>query len=256
MLEGFIVDYTEGGWLPRWPSIGERGCMPSTLLDAVIADAAVKGIIKGKLLETALEGMLHHANNDSDDKDYGREGASYYCKLGYVPKDLFNNNVNLSLDAAYGDFCIAQVAKVLGRDELIDEYMERSKNYTKLFDKETGFMRGRKLDGSFEEGFDPYDWGGDYTEGSAWQNSFASLQLSGGGSKIIPSVQAHVGLLDATLQNVIHRFTLEGVFPTKIPDLSMQYENAANIVEFPCNFTYQYLYDEDDGNPLDAGHRK
>lgn len=192
MLEGFIVDYTEGGWLPRWPSIGERGCMPSTLLDAVIADAAVKGIISGKVLETALEGMLHHANNDSDDEDYGREGASYYCKLGYVPKDLFGDSVNLTLDAAYGDFCIAQVAKVLGRDELVDEYMARSKNYAKLFDKETGFMRGRKLDGSFEDGFNPYDWGGDYTEGSAWQNSFAVphdflglAELYGGKDKLI-----------------------------------------------------------------------
>lgn len=89
-----------------------------------------------------------------------------------------------------------------------------------------------------------------------WQNVFADLRLSGGGTKIIPSVQAHVGLLDSTLQNVIHRFTLEGVFPSKIPDLSMQYENNANIVEFPCTFTYQYLYDEDDGNPLAAGSKK
>lgn len=87
-----------------------------------------------------------------------------------------------------------------------------------------------------------------------WQNSFASLKLSGGGSKIIPSVQAHVTLLDATLQYEISRFTLEGVFPSKIPDLSMAYENNAGIVDFDCTFTYQYLYDEDDGNPLDASH--
>lgn len=83
-----------------------------------------------------------------------------------------------------------------------------------------------------------------------WQNSFAKLQLSGGGSKIIPNVQAHVGLLDASLQNVIHRFTLDGIFPTKIPDLVMEYQNQASPVEFTCTFTYQYLYDEDDGNPL------
>lgn len=83
-----------------------------------------------------------------------------------------------------------------------------------------------------------------------WQNSFSRLDLSGGGSHIIPNVQAHVGLLDSTLQNVIHRFTLEGVFPSNIPDLSMQYENAANVVDFDCKFTYQYLYDEELGNPL------
>ncbi len=192
MLEGFIVDYKEGGWLPRWPSIGERGCMPSTLLDAVIADAAVKGIIGGELLETALEGMLHHANNDSPDEDYGREGASEYVKLGYVPKDKFGDNVNLTLDAAYGDFCIAQVAKILGKDDIVEEYMARSKNYKNLFDPETGFMRGKNSDGTFDDGFDPYDWGGDYTEGSAWQSSFAVphdfeglSELYGGKDKLI-----------------------------------------------------------------------
>lgn len=83
-----------------------------------------------------------------------------------------------------------------------------------------------------------------------WQNSFARLEYSGGGLKTIPNVTAHVGLLDASLQNVIHRFTLEGVFPTKIPDLSMQYENQASPVEFSCTFTYQYLYDAADGDPL------
>ena len=90
----------------------------------------------------------------------------------------------------------------------------------------------------------------------AWQNTFARLQLDGGGSKIIPNVQAHVCLLDASLQNIIHKFTLEGVFPTKIPDLTMEYQNQANIVDFSCTFTYQYLYDDRDGNPLDSGSTK
>ena len=88
-----------------------------------------------------------------------------------------------------------------------------------------------------------------------WQNSFASLKLLGGGLKIIPSVQAHVTLLDSSLQYEISRFTLEGVFPSKIPDIDMQYANQADIVDFQCTFTYQYMYDEDNGNPLDANHR-
>jgi len=88
-----------------------------------------------------------------------------------------------------------------------------------------------------------------------WQNSFASLKLSGGGVKIIPSVQAHVTLLDASLQYEISRFTLEGVYPTQIPDLQLLYENQSNIVDFECTFVYQYMYDEDNGNPLDANHR-
>lgn len=174
MLEGFIADYIDGGWLPRWPSIGERGCMPSTLIDAVIADAAVKGIVKDELLETALDGMLKHANHDAPNEDLGRQGASAYLKYGYVPKDIVErDSVNLTLDAAYGDFCIAQVAQVLGKTEIEAEYRRRALNYRNLFDEKTGFMRGKKTDGAFTEPFDPFDWGGDYTEGSAWQSSFA-----------------------------------------------------------------------------------
>ena len=171
MLEGFVGDYEESGWLPRWLGLGEIGCMPSTLIDSVIACAAVNGIGSREVLEKALEGMLHHANNESENPIYGRNGALSYCKYGYVPRNEQRESVNLTLDAAYGDWCIATVAKVLGRDDLVDEYMARSKNYKNLFDPTTGFMRGRDTEGKMADNFDPCTWGGEYTEGSAWQNS-------------------------------------------------------------------------------------
>lgn len=172
MLEGFVNDYLECGWLPRWPSIGEVGCMPSTLIDSVIAEAAVNGIGSPGILDKALKGMLHHANNASSDKRYGRNGVLEYLKYGYVPRDLYKESVNLSLDAAYGDYCISVVADRLGYNDMKEEYLNRAQNYRLLFDKESGFMRGRDTNGNFSNDFDPTIWGGDYTEGSAWQNSF------------------------------------------------------------------------------------
>lgn len=173
MLEGFVQDYIDGGWLPRWTSIGEAGCMPSTLIDAVIADAAVKNIVSHDLLKVALEGMINHANNPSEDKRYGRNGVAAYLKYGYVPNNLEHESVNLTLDAAYGDFCIAQVAKVLGLIELEEKYKPRGFNYRNLFDPATGFMRGRNEAGQHKDGFSATRWGDEYTEGCAWQSSFA-----------------------------------------------------------------------------------
>ena len=173
ILEGLVCDYTDGGWLPRCTSMGEVGCMPSTLIDAVIAEAAVNGIGKREVLEAALEGMLYHANHEAEDPRYGRNGALSYLKYGYVPRDEHRESVNLTEDFAYGDWCIAEVAKVLGRHELVEEYMARSKNYRNLFDPQSGFMRGKDVHGVMAESFDPLVWGGEYTEGSAWQNSFA-----------------------------------------------------------------------------------
>lgn len=173
MCRAFVNDYLECGWLPRWPSIGERGCMPSTLIDAVLCDAAVKGIMDKQTMEQALEGMLKHANVNSVDDDYGRSGAESYVKLGYVPIEAHRESVNLTLDAAYGDWCIAKIAQILGKNDIAEEYMRRAGNYKNLFDSETGFMRAKFEDGSFRPQFNPVSWGRDYTEGSAWQNSFA-----------------------------------------------------------------------------------
>ncbi len=172
MLDGFVKDYEESGWLPRWIGIGEIGCMPSTLIDGVIATAAVNGIGKRETLEKALEGMLHHANHECKDTRFGRNGVISYLKYGYVPRDEQKESVNLTADAAYGDWCIATVAEVLGRGELVKPYLTRAKNYRNLFDPSTGFMRGRDTKGEMAKDFDPYNWGVEYTEGSAWQNSF------------------------------------------------------------------------------------
>lgn len=172
MLEGFINDYRDSGWLPRWLSLGEVNCMPSTLIDAVIADAAVKGIVSSDLLEIGLEGMLKHANQPAPDPRDGRHGVVSYLKHGYVPCDEQRESVNLTLDAAYGDFCIAQVAEVLNRPELAEEYRVRAKNYRNLFDSVTGFMRPRDSKGELRPDFSPFGWGRDYTEGGPWQTSF------------------------------------------------------------------------------------
>lgn len=195
MLRAFIMEYTESGWLPRWLSIGECGCMPSTLVDAVICDGAVKGFIDNDLLEIALEGMIKHSVKNSGHKNFGRNGAESYCKLGYVPYEEEKETVNLTLDAAYGDWCIAEIAKILGKSDIEKEYRKRALNYKNLFDSETGFMRPKSRNGEFRPDFTPIGWGRDYTEGSAWQNSFAVphdidglAELYGGKEKLMEKI--------------------------------------------------------------------
>lgn len=195
MCRAFVNDYLECGWLPRWPSIGERGCMPSTLLDAVLCDAAVKGIMDEETMLQALEGMIKHATTNSSNDDYGRSGAESYCKYGYVPIEVHKESVNLTLDAAYGDWCIAQIAALLGKEDVVKEFSLRADNYKNLFDAETGFMRAKYMNGEFRPDFSPTSWGRDYTEGSAWQNSFAVphdieglSELYGGKEKLIEKI--------------------------------------------------------------------
>ena len=192
MLDGFVADYRDGGWLPRCTSMGEVGCMPSTLVDAVIAEAAANGIGKKEVLETALDGMLYHATNEAEDSRYGRSGAQSFLHYGYVPRSEHRESVNLTQDFAYGDWCIATVAEVLGRHEVAEEFRKYASYYKNIFDSKTGFMRGKDENGQMASDFDPFVWGGEYTEGSAWQNSFAVphdieglARLHGGKDKLI-----------------------------------------------------------------------
>ena len=192
MVDGFLNFYTESGWLPKWLSPGERGAMPGTMIDPVLADAVVKGVITDKAtIEKALEGMLKHANTAPDLPIRGRNGIELYLKYGYVPNSR-NESVNATLDYAYGDFCISQIAGALGKTELQKEYAQRSLNYQNLFDKETTFMRARDEEGNMRDDFTQFDWGGDYCEGGPWQNSFAVYHdfygmagLMGGRDKMI-----------------------------------------------------------------------
>lgn len=173
ILQGYLNDYRDSGWLPRWTAGAARDCMPGTAIDAVIADAAVKGILEGELLETALEGMLKHAEEPSVNPCYGRAGIEDFKTLGYMPCDRYGESVNLTLDASYFDYCISAVAGILGKQDIQETFQRRSKNYKNLFDKENGFMRGKDSKGRFRPDFDPCRWGYDYTEASAWQTTFA-----------------------------------------------------------------------------------
>lgn len=173
ILQGYLQSYRDCGWLPRWPSMREFGIMPGTLIDAVLADGAVKGMIAKEDLTPALEGMRKHAEQEGV-KPFGRQAVAFYREHGYVPRSV-KESVNQTLDYAYGDFCIAQIADLLGETAVATEYRRRAENYRNLYDPATDFMRSRDEEGNMTDpaAFDPYAWGGDYAEGSAWQSSFA-----------------------------------------------------------------------------------
>ncbi len=178
MLEGFLNSYRETGFLPKWLSPDERGLMPGTLIDAVIADAAVKNI-RPDLMPEFLEAMKKGATVQSEKSNYGRQGTLDYLTYGYVPSD-YHESVNHTLDYAYSDFCISQVAQVVGATADHAYYQKQALNYRSIFDPETGFMRAKDQDGKFRENFLDIRWGRDYAEGSAWQSSFAVYQDFGG----------------------------------------------------------------------------
>lgn len=171
MLEGFLNSYHESGFLPKWLSPDERGLMPGTLIDAVIADAAVKGI-GTEMMPKFLEAMKVAATKQSEKENYGRRGTYDYLKYGYVPLD-YHESVNHTLDYAYSDFCISQVAQTLNDEETSAFYKKQSSNFKHIFDQETQFMRAKDKEGNFRNSFEDTRWGLDYCEGSAWQNSYA-----------------------------------------------------------------------------------
>lgn len=173
IMEGYLNFYKEQEWLPKWLSPGERGIMPGTLIDAVLTDCAVKDLLTEEQMKLALDGMLKNANTASGTHLGGRIGVEEYIRLGYVPNDKYGESVNNSLDAYYCDWCIAKLAEKLNNTDICGEYLTRSQGYKKLFDSEMGFIRGLSANGERKPEFSPFEWGGDYCEGGAYQNGFA-----------------------------------------------------------------------------------
>ncbi len=172
IVEGFLQAYRHKGWLPKWASPGYRNCMVGTYSDSVLSGAILQGI-PGFEYEEAYQAIRRNAFEVSDEPAmYGRLGLELYDRLGYVPADLTPYSVSRTLDFAYSDWCIAQVAQRLGYAEDAEHLMRRSQNYKNLWYAPAKLMRPRDQSGDWTEPWDPLSWGGSYIEGSAWQHSF------------------------------------------------------------------------------------
>ena len=168
-INSLLTHYDEYGLLPVWELTGnETNTMTGYHAIPVITDAYLKGF-KGIDGEKAYEAMKKSAMQDI-------RGVNFFKQYGYIPADLENESVTKNLEYAYDDWCIAQMAKALSKDEDYDYFMKRAASYRILFDPETKFMRGKFVDGSWKEPFDPkysaHRVGAEYTEGNAWQHSW------------------------------------------------------------------------------------
>ena len=194
MIRSLLDIYSQSGWLPRWHKGNrETNCMIGTHSDAVIADALAKDL-KDFDLEKAYSAIYKNAMIESKDFNQGRRGITEYKKLGYVPGDRFDQSVSRTLEYAYDDFCIAQVAKVLSKEDDYDLFISRAQNYKNLYDPDLGFMRPKNRRGRWiSDDFDPTDAASPhYTEGNAWQWTFFAPQdpyglinLLGGETKFV-----------------------------------------------------------------------
>ena len=199
-LEGFLNSYRDTGYLPKWLAPDERGMMPGTLIDGLIADSACKDMAP-ELEEEFLKAMLETATKADPKAINGRHGMAQYQELGYLSTD-FHESVSHTLDYAYSDFCISTCAAKLGHEELAQTYSQYAKNYQNLFDPETGYMRARDVDGNFRPDFSPYSWGRDYAECSAIQASLGVLHDISGLSQLMGGKEAFSNYLLKSCQSL------------------------------------------------------
>ncbi len=198
MQEGLVNDYLEGGFLPEWSSPGFRNVMVGNNSASVVADAYIKGI-RGQNMDTLWAALVKGANNEGPLTAVGRAGVKYYNELGYVPYDVnINENAARTLEYAYDDFTIWQLAKALKRPQAeIALYEKRSQNYRNLFDPETKLMRGKNKDGKFQSPFNPFKWGDAFTEGNSWHYSWSVFHDVEGLKKLMGGNQMFVSMLDS-----------------------------------------------------------
>ncbi|MCK5838586.1 MAG: GH92 family glycosyl hydrolase, partial [Bacteroidales bacterium] len=163
-IKTMLAQYTNGGQLPVWELAGNyTGCMIGYHSVSVIVDAYMKGI-RDFDANLAMEAMKHSADQD-------HLGLEYYKNNGYIPSNKEGESVSKTLEYAYDDWCIAQMANEMGEQNDYEKYIRRAQNYKNIFDPSTGFMRA-KVDGFWFNPFDPLEVNFNYTEANSWQYSF------------------------------------------------------------------------------------
>lgn len=168
--------YEQCGWLPSWSFPSEAGSMVGNHAISLLADAWAKDL-KTFDPKKALDAYFHESTNKGPwGPANGREGWKEYFTLGYVSYPETREATAKTLEYAYDDFCGYSLAKMTNNTFYKDIFSKQMYNYKNVFDQNVGFMRGKQKDGSWTPNFDPYEWGGPFTEGNAWHYVWSVFQ--------------------------------------------------------------------------------
>lgn len=216
-IQSIINAIDQGGWMPQWSSPGYRNVMAGHHSCSIVADAWLKGI-KNFNMTKVYSAMIRECNERAPLKALGRDGFRDYNEKGYLPYPEYAEAVSKTLDYAYDDFCIMQIAKSIGKTEDAEVFRKRAMNYVNVFDTASKFMRGKTRDGKWIEPFNPYEWGGPYTEGNAWHYTWSVfhdvqglINLMGGKEHFVNQLDALFHAPDSvnpgTYNTIIHEMT-------------------------------------------------
>lgn len=194
MVQSMLEHYNQSvlHMLPVWSHYSnDNWCMSGYHSVSVIADAVIKGVYRGDI-QKALDACIATATHRS------YEGIGEYMDRGYIPAEKNGTAVSTTLEYAFDDWCVAQIAKKAGRKEVYDTFMKRSENYAHVFDAATGFMHNKKMDGSFVQPFDALSTNGQgFIEGNSWNYSFFVPQQPASLIKLMGGDAAFTAKLDS-----------------------------------------------------------
>jgi len=232
MVSTMLAIYQQQGKLPVWHLMGnETNCMVGYSAVPVVADAYLKGY-KGFDANLAYEAMKATAMHDEF-------GLASVKKLGYIPANSEAESVSKGLEYAIDDWCIAQMAKKMGKTEDYAYFSKRAKNYENYFDKKAGFMRGRVSENEWRTPFNPFTsvhMKSDFTEGNPWQYTWLVPQ----------DVEGLIGLLGGEKrfsQKLDSLFVVKGFMGEEASnDISGLIGMYAHGNEPSHHITYMYSY--------------
>lgn len=202
IMQGLVHTYQESGWLPEWASPGHRGVMIGSNSAVIIADAWAKGV-RGFDIDTLYQAALKNTQQEQGRpvSSVGREGLAYYNQLGYVPYDVgIHENVARSLEYAFADFNLSQLANALGKSADAARFAKSAQNYRLLFDSSSGWMRGKLKNGQLQSPFNPLKWGDAFTEGNALHYSWSVFHDIAGLRQLMGGPDAFVKQLDSVFE--------------------------------------------------------
>ena len=251
-IKTFLLQYDQAGLLPIWELAGyETFCMIGYHAVPVILDAYSKGIRDFDAVK-ALEAMIKSAElSEKGYKLYKLPGTllvntSYYRykkdfdeyqKQGYISKGMMSGSVSRTLEYAYDDWCIAEMARTVGDNSAYETYLSRGENYKKVFDPKTGFMRARKGMKGFAKKFDPYAAKfSSYVEANAWQYSFYVPQDISGHMALLGGKEQMSQFLDSLFNAASE---LSGAYTRDISGLIGQYAHG-NEPSHHVAYLYNY----------------